>query len=351
MQVAVNKPISKIYYEKIKEADDATKENDDPTKENDDPNQLKQLNESSSASSPAPTQISHPQNECDVLSQSLEAIKISEKPIQKSLKLFVSRFSFQDITVNSDGFIYVIISEITQNEDGTNVFWFQPFENKEEYDNYKNKLQDDYSGEDFIEIKGSLTFKDHLVIAMINDSWCRARIIGFTEPDVFCLEDVDSGRKTITTCFNTLKAPRITEIFKPPFAFKASLESLIDPSSVELGDLIKIRLIRFNQMGLSVAEAQLTMPEDEESINELVEASVTQDNQGASNRLLIDQMRVKDIQVGPDVKLLFLDGAKLDSGIIYVCESSSENSVFFSQLSKEIADHVQSASRESYQPV
>lgn len=356
LKAAVEKPVSEVYYDKFQ--DDKAKENAAPDRK---------------TSSPVSTQASSEtlKNEIDELASSLEsAVNLSEPQsdvIEEALSKMIKMRHFkryappQESELDSDGFSLVAVSNVDKKEDGSVVFWFQPYEYQEDYENFKKTLELTYNSDDIpiIENGDIPKFKNHLIMAVINGAWVRAQIIGFAEPDIYTLEDIDSGNKALSTSRNVVKIPLDAELQKPAFALRAILENLEDDSSIEEGDLIKIRIIYHNNFGACLAEARVEHDQvDMEAApvnqkldqNENEMQALPATKEPAATRLYLDQIQAKGIHAGSAVKLAFLDGSRLDKGELHVCESLPENISFYNKLRVEIEEFI-AGKRERYEPV
>lgn len=166
---------------------------------------------------------------------------------------------------------FVKVTHFEEQVGGPVVLFIIPHEKEAEAAAYGEILQKIYGEANSSEISFPELeqFRDHFILAKINDKWCRSRILNYV-PSMctVALEDIDSGVKTIQEMPpHTFQLPEIGEMTKPAYASKVIVENMSSEDSDMTGNYIKIRMIYVNPIGINIAEA------DEEEFSEDSEKS------------------------------------------------------------------------------
>lgn len=271
----------------------------------------------------------------------------------KSIRKFKRHIMLSEAGKDSDGYSYVLVTEVEEKLDGSLVYWVVPYEVKESYIAYKASLQETYSKDSaptVPSIQELQKFKSHIVIAKIEGGWCRAQILSILEPDTVALVDIDSGKKAINvnTSSDQIKVALESEMIAPAFAMKVELNEGCE--GIEAGDIIKLRITYYDGFGVSQAEVKLDevnvggdeseSQKDKMDFENEVLANEEMKNEQKPSRHFCNEIQVKDFHIGPNIKVMFCDGSNLENGYIHVCEALKENWTFYEKLAVEIADHV-----------
>lgn len=278
-----------------------------------------------------------------------------------SIRTFKRHVALDEEWKDAEGFSFVTITDFDKRPEGTMIYWVMPQEVRESYNAYKLALEETYACDDrpTISMDDLAQFKKHMVISKIGDDWVRASILNISAADkVLGLEDIDTGKKTIKKLpRDIIKLPLEQELHKSAYAFKVIFENCEE--KLEIGDVIKLRItqevpyafdwavikIDGNQTPLSSPEAEKTSefvkstPSKENARKVAVKEKEKEDG-GKWKRYTIDEIQVKDMRTGSNVKLLYVDGSHLEKGILHVCESRKENWDFFDRMEREIAEYV-----------
>lgn len=253
------------------------------------------------------------------------------------IRKFKRHVQIDDKLKDEEGYAFVLITEIDEKPDGSVVYWIMPYGVKESANAYKETINERYKDETIETISSPdaiQKFKLHLVVTKIDGKWCRANILSFSSPNVVSLEDIDSGKKTINIMPKDLiKVPDEADLLISAYAFKVMFEN-VESKVIECGNIIKLRITHADPYGVSFAEVKV---ETESKIQEVLTAPIETPH---VERLFIDNIQIKEFNVGPKVKLTFLDGSRLEKGKLHVCEGVKENLKFYNKLIKDIADYV-----------
>lgn len=222
---------------------------------------------------------------------------------------------------------------------------------KNELNVYKNLLNMTYSSDDQVQLKSSAgEYAKHsksLLMINYNNQWIRCIELAKLH-DVILLEDIDSGKKLTLPHGFDFKAPQKAELARNAFAFKVTFKNLIDPTAIDVGDIINIRMMDSNLRGVSTAEIDLVKAQADEPMKSINETAF--DMPPKEPRFSISQMKVKNFPPGRHV-LTYLDGSKLGSGKIHVCLSTPENDIMLDKLYKDIQDYIEkNPQKNGYKP-
>lgn len=324
----------------------------------------------------------------DEITSNMNAIELAENPhpfaeeesfISQTIRAMMNARKFKRHVEldqewkDNEGYSFVTVTEVEKKPEGSTFYWVMPKEVKESYIEFKQGLDETYSNDEMplISMEELSQFKRHMVIAKINNEWVRASILNICSADnVVGLEDIDSGRKVINVLPRDLiKIPLEQEMHKSTYAFKVIFENLLD-DTLEIGDVVKLRITQTVPYAFHWAELKLegsspepdkmseaskptTSENNERQANEMAAAKEKEkEAAGKWKRYTIDDVQVKDMHVGPNVKLLFVDGSNLEKGFLHLCESLKENWEFFDKLGFEIAEYVAAnPSAAKYKPV
>lgn len=298
--------------------------------------------------------------EIDEISSSFKSVLVSETPViapayiphplsveapltdqnnrkMMSIRKFKRHVQIDDKLKDDEGYAFVLVTEVEEKPDGSVIFWIMPYDVKKSADAYKETINKRYEDETIETISSPdaiQKFKLHLVITKIEGKWCRANILNFSTPNVVSLEDIDSGKKTINVMPKDLiKVPDEADLLISAYAFKVMFEN-VESKDIECGNIVKLRITHADPYGISFAEVKA---ETESEMKEVTTAPIEAAN---VERLFIDKIQIKEFNVGPKVKLTFLDGSRLEKGKLHVCEGVTENVKFYNKLTKDIADYV-----------
>lgn len=290
----------------------------------------------------------------------------------QNLHKFKSHFPLADEFKDAEGYSLVLVTEIEMKSDaqpdGSVVYWIMPYVLKESLVDYKNVLNTTYDVDGIAVVASKQdiqSFKSHLVITKIEGKWSRACILSFTEPNLVELEDIDSGKRAINDVLrDVMKVPNEAELLKPAYAFRVVFEDFenSDISEIECGDIIGIRITHPTVYGLCFAKVKFETENLAE--NEVQETEMNPSNQAdavkpvqedkclnLSKRLFFEQIQVREFNVGPKIKMMFIDGSRLDEAKIHVCEGTKENLTFYHQLADDIQKYVkQNPNAANYKP-
>lgn len=297
----------------------------------------------------AVAEIQHPINE--------EAQSLIEMKSRKMLAIrkFTRHVQFTESEADSQGFNYASVTEVDRNIDGSTTYWVMPVEFKKFYDNYKKNINEVYEdhGIPNIAFNDLPSFKKSLVMAKINGSWARATILHILPDEkVVGLVDIDTGKKFIGIYpLAEIKSPLESEFMKSAYAIKVMLENA-DSDSIDSEECIKIKITVSDPFGINVGIVKLDDGEPEE-LEDAIQVPPTPPVKTVCDQpLVLELLEVKNMQLGPKVKLMFIDGSKLEQGLLHVCESVAENWNFYTQIEKDIKEYVkQHPSAGKYKPV
>lgn len=154
-----------------------------------------------------------------------------------------------------------------------------------------------------------------LLMVKIRDQWTRCRI-QCDQQGKFTLMDIDSGKKYNMLESLNVKRPKDPEKLKSALSFKLKIVNPFNESSVQVGNRIKIRLIKANFEDISEAEIVIETPK--EAKNDII--------------YMINHVKAKIIPSGNQT-LTFVDGSRLsEEGKIHVHIKSEEFTSFYNQL-------------------
>lgn len=253
-----------------------------------------------------------------------------------TMRKFKHYIPLTDCIKDSKGFTEVTITEIQEKPTGDRIFWVVPYDFNDALEAYKEALDKAYSSDEIPTIPMSeiMRFKTHMVIAKINGGWARAAIINLVMDDkMIGLEDIDTGKQAISNLTrDSIKIPLEEDLMKGTYAFKATFDGG-EVDDLQVGDIIKLKIKVPVPYGNNICEFKmeeqnktLVLQEDPPKVLE--------------NRNFITMLRQKDLAVGPNVKVLYCDGSKLDQGKLHICESNKENWTFYEKMVKKIDDYV-----------
>lgn len=290
------------------------------------------------------------------LPQLIRAISLSDAPkdlkVDQCLKKMILLRSFKrhiemaDYS-DSEGYAKVEVTEMEDNGVYGTIYWVVPVDLGTFYAEYVIALDKRYEHGDTDTIlpEDIVKFKSHMVMAKMNGRWTRAYILNFPSSGLVELENIDRGEKKIMSLTeDTFKLPLESEMIKLALATKVIFVNLGDVT-LQKGNVVEIHVLRSNHFGESMSEIRLSSIETNEEFFD--ESAILPDlppsppsPKKQSRRLTIDLIQVKHLHVGKDIKLMFLDGSRLELGKLHVCESLDENWKFYETLSHEIKEYV-----------
>lgn len=289
-----------------------------------------------------------------------------DQTIRKMLlvRKFKRHFKLSEVHMDQEGFSHVVVTEIENKVDSTRIFWIMPTELKEAYLCYKKTLNDTYNEESVPTVSSMQElekFKSHIVIAKIEGEWCRAQILSILMPETVALEDIDTGKKAIINIEKSsleIKIPLESELMKSAFAFKVQLN--VD-HEIEVKDIISLKVTCSDGFGISqaVVKIQDSSFDESEQVKTMnldkcpeFETSKVVNVQQDLEPQFIEQISVKDLHIGDELKILYCDGSDLEKGYLHVCDGVQENTTFYTKLAEKIAEHIkENYHAKSYKPV
>jgi hypothetical protein len=243
--------------------------------------------------------------------------------------------------MDGEGYGHVVITGIDGQVADTIVYNAMPLEVRDSYKAYKIALNEAYSGNHpEIPIEELAQFKRHMIIAKIDNDWVRGNVLNISMADkVFSVEDIDTGRKGVVTNY-VVKVPLEAEMHKAPYSFKIVLENLTNGETLEVGDIVKIRIAQSNPFSYSWAQIKTSnVPSPDSSKASKVVGPIT-----------VDQIEPIGMSCGPQVKVLYIDGCRLGKGLLYLTESKPEHFDFYDKLMKEIEEFMAKNPPMGYRP-
>lgn len=254
---------------------------------------------------------------------------------------FKQHMPLTDVIKDGDGYTLCIITDIQDDTTGERIFWLVPSSFKPSLDMYKEALVESYAGDGqpIIPIEELPKFRNHMVIAKVDNKWSRARIISLVIPDkIVGLEDIDTGKQSISVVSrDPVKVPLVEELKKAAYGFKAAFDDA-NADSYRVGDVINIKIIVPVPYGANIIEIK---PKPKEIVVEAPKGMPKkQQPEAGKNRNFIDDLDVKDLPTGRGIKMLYCDGTKLDMGLLHVCESTTENWTFYEELVPTIQKYI-----------
>lgn len=253
-----------------------------------------------------------------------------------TVRQFKRHIPLTNCITDSAGFTEVIISEIIEKPSGERIYWVIPYDFKDALEVYKEALNEIYAKDEIPTIPMSeiTRFKTHMVMAKIHGGWARASIINLVlEDKMIGLEDIDTGKTDIAVLLrDPIKIPLEEEMAKGTYAFKVSFEGC-ENEDLQVGDIIKIKIKVPVPFGNNICEFK--MEEQEKTL-------VQQDEPPSvhENRNFITMLPQKGLAVGPNIKILYCDGSKLEQGKLHICESTKENWNFYSKMGESIDAYI-----------
>jgi len=255
---------------------------------------------------------------------------------------------------DAEGFNNVVITYEEKKDDGSSYFWISPNALSQEKEEYKRSLANSYENPciPFINNTAELSaHKTRLVLKMMNGEWARMRILKLAE-DIVALEDLDSGKKTIVSVAQAqVKAALDEDLLRSAYAFKVMFENLDDPSMLDVGDVVQIKITQAALYAptfavLKIAPTEMEMAEE----NKAPAIPQLPDRSDALQRYYVENIQVKDFHTGPAVKMMYLDGSKLEKGLLHICEENNENITMYQSLCSDIAIYTK-ANETGYHPM
>ncbi|CRK91231.1 CLUMA_CG004912, isoform A [Clunio marinus] len=159
---------------------------------------------------------------------------------------FAMKFPWSEEFKDEKGFVMIFITEKVKNIDGSFIYWVVPEDIENLYETNRKAFNKTYdsSSSMYIEPADLNKFKEYFVMAKIDGNWLRCTISYIYEEEKYTiLEDIDSGKKHITTFLNQtqFKVPLEKELAIYAFASPIKLENLSSDDDINVGDFVKIR--------------------------------------------------------------------------------------------------------------
>jgi hypothetical protein len=276
------------------------------------------------------------------------SVALTESKMEKSLKDmfmirdFTGQAQFEEEKKDEEGFSWAIVKGIEQKLDGSTTHTMMPMELKNSFDLYSKSLQDKYESQELLKIEtlNDLTkFMKGLLMLKIDGIWHRARIHTYSKTTGLTAFDIiDTGHQVIVKLEDSkveIKVPLVSELQKPAYSIKVLFENVYS-HDIRTGDLIKLRLTSNSDFGRCTAEVKLSsiVEKEKPAMRKLLPTMLK------SKILTIDDLLLKEMHVGDDIDVEYLDGCQLEQGKIHVCENRPENWKFYQDLAKSIDEYI-----------
>lgn len=279
---------------------------------------------------------------------------------------------------DKEGFFYVYVASIDIVDMENIVYSVSLVSLKNELTVYKTLLNLTYDREMPL-LNTPTDLNKHsalLLMVRIQGQWLRCVLLSKIG-DTILIEDIDSGKKhSFKEEDFSFKVPQKQELSRNAFAFKIVLTNIIDRNAVDVGDIVKIRILTSNLRDVSEAEIEVDnleekpmeienfqavqekLPREIEVVPEKPKQSITVDEKRAEEppvteepRIMINQMKVKNFPSGRH-RLTYLDGSKIPSGKIHVCLATEESNNLIEKLFDDIQEYIMKNNEKSgYKPV
>lgn len=316
-----------------------------------DPFETQKLISSSAGSSPASspscdqTDLTKRLNELNIYKEKTDVISSSSLVYKTRCKL----------DAETDGFCRVVVKHLDTDESGRIIFFVIPHSKHDEFTKFKIDLFSTYNKTDVPFLTKTVP---PLFMFKFGSIWGRCISTSISDVDGnVIVQDIDTGKKANVNIFsNEIKSAKANEFEMPAYCSQVQLTN-IDASEISIEDTIRIKL--GNVMENEVIQAFVELESDEsfdssdEENEPVIDANIEHNSSKLEEqkRFLITDIKYKIFKTGM-IKLTYKDGAKLDAGMINVCEASKENDEFYENLGESITQYIDKHPKaNNYKPV